>query len=179
MHRHLHFRLNVSSPAYSWIQPRCNHHVWSKCLYLGSYVVFSQQLSPMVRISYILLCLTKEKAGLDTHTMENLNLRFEVLVCLLLEFPCDLHFATISNVMCKDDVCKQSITHFLRTQLDADACSHTCHSFNSLLRYHFCTSLLIPSVFHVYVHIILRRDKHLLLKLHVMLFCYIPELAVW
>lgn len=33
-------------------------------------------------------------------------------------------------------------------------------------------SLLIPSVFHVYVHILLRADKHLLLKLHVMLFCW-------
>lgn len=132
---------------------------------------FPQQFSPMVQTFYIFLCLTKEKARLDTHIMANLNLRFEVLVCLLLEFPCDLPFANISNAMCKDDVCKQSITHFLRTQLDADACSHTCHSFNSLLRHHFCTSLLIPSVFHVCVHIILRADKHLLLKLRVMLFC--------
>lgn len=33
-------------------------------------------------------------------------------------------------------------------------------------------SLLIPSVFHVYLHIFSRSDKHLLLKLHVMLFCW-------
>lgn len=62
----------------------------------------------MVQISYIFLCLSREQAGLDTHTVENLNLRFEVLICLLFEFPCDLHFANISNVMCKDDACKQS-----------------------------------------------------------------------
>lgn len=67
----------------------------------------------MVQIFYIFLRLTKEKARLDTHIMANLNLRFEGLVCLLLEFPCDLNFANISNVTCKDDVCKQSITHFL------------------------------------------------------------------
>lgn len=42
-------------------------------------------------------------------------------------------------------------------------------------------TLLIPSVFHVYLYIFSRSDKHLLLKLHVMLSLLgqVPEPTAW
>lgn len=116
--------------------------------------VYFPNSSPRVWIYYIFLCLTKEHVRLDSCNIESLILRFKVLLCLLLEFPCDLNIANVPSVTCA----KMTSVHNLL---------HVSHEYSGMLIHaHIPT---IPLIFFLGI-ISVQDSPHSLLSMSIYAF---------